>query len=81
LGKIALTILKKYDFNKKGGGLVLGLIMALLALFIDLQFDFQIADRPMAMLILFLIVNSAFLARDDSPLQQVSRVEDFANNN
>lgn len=68
LSKIALTILKSYNFNKKGAGLALGTVTALLALFINLQFDFQISDRPTVMLTLFLIANLSFLAKDHSPL-------------
>lgn len=79
LCKIALTVLKSYDFNKEGGGLVLGTVMSLLALLIDLQFDFQIIDRPTAMLTLFLVASLVFLARDYYPFKQLSGNDENSN--
>ena len=73
LARVALTVLKKYDYNKKGTGAALGTVTSLLALLIDLQFDFQIIDRPTAMLALFLIANLSFLAEGFSPSQAVDK--------
>ncbi|NLM97413.1 MAG: hypothetical protein GX175_07380 [Halanaerobiaceae bacterium] len=73
LARVALTVLKKYDYNKKGTGAALGTVTSLLALLIDLQFDFQIIDRLTAMLALFLIANLSFLAEGFSPSQAVDK--------